>query len=324
MTGSQAYNPADPQKRRTIEQRGGFSQLSKVHFDAFLADVKRRARVRFTESKSSIRGLVEFLRTDQTSPQPLTYDQAIGKLANRWDPRLNKYQPCIRRVVAVWGTPQRYGDAATQVLSLGPREDDSADNILVFDNQENVRRFAAAYCKARFFHGCRRSTTEEAMTQGLKIDESCSAIGASDPGQSVIPGGGPIFLGERYSIAQDYGGSEANVLRVFLDSTRVTWPIPDRGHLAKFERNNHKVFRDHDNPRAVYTMADIPGIAMFCGKHSDVIQPDLPRTTEILRAIGSHDVNLPKETSALLNLHAAALEQGMISDSASGDANPRR
>jgi hypothetical protein len=125
--------------------------MSKIHFDAFIADVKRRAHIKFTESKSSIRGLVEFLRTDLGNPQPLTYEQALAKLANPRDPRLEKYQPCIRRVVTVWGTPTQYGDAATQVVSLAPQDGIPSGNLVVFDNHANVRRYAEAYYKARFF-----------------------------------------------------------------------------------------------------------------------------------------------------------------------------
>jgi hypothetical protein len=299
--------------------------MSQAHFDAFMADVKRRAHIKFTESKSSIRGLVEFLRTDLHHPQPLTTDQAIAKLANPRDPRLEKYQPCIRRVVTVWGTPTQYGDAATQVVPLAPQDGNPSGNLVVFDNHANVQRYAAAYYKARFFHGCRFQTTEDCMTKGLKIDESCSAIGATDPGRSKIPGGGPIFLGERCTIALDYGGTEDNVMRVFLDSTRVSWPLPDRGHGAKFERGNPKVYRDHDNSEAAYAMADIPGTAMFGGSHTDVIlrQPGSARTAEIVRAIGSHDGDLPKGTLALVNLHDEAIRQHLISDRATDDRNPR-
>ena len=299
--------------------------MSQAHFDAFMADVKRRAHIKFTESKSSIRGLVEFLRTDLHHPQPLTTDQAIAKLANPRDPRLEKYQPCIRRVVTVWGRPTQYGDAATQVVPLAPQDGNPSGNLVVFDNHANVQRYAAAYYKARFFHGSRHRSTDESMQRGLKIDESCSPIGATDPGRSKIPGGGPIFLGEIYSISEDYGGTEDNILRVFLDNTRVIWPLPDRGPGAKFVRGDPKVYRDLDNPRARYTMADIPGIAMFTGSHTDVIlrQPGSARTAEIVRAIGSHDGDLPKGTLALVNLHDEAIRQHLISDRATDDRNPR-
>jgi hypothetical protein len=162
------------------------------------------------------------------------------------------------------------------------------------------------------------------MTKGLKIDESCSAIGATDPGMFKIPGGGPIFLGERYDISAAYG-TEDNILRVFLDSARVSWPLPNRGNRAKFVRGDPKVYRDFDNPRAAYTMADIPGTAMFTGSHSDVIvrQPGSARTAEIVRAIGSHDGDLPQGTLALVNLHDEAIRQRLISDRATDDRNPR-
>lgn len=90
-------------------------------------------------------------------------------------------------------------------------------------------------------------------------------------------------------------------------------------------RDDPKVYRDFDNPRAAYTMADIPGNAMFTGSHSDVIlqHPGSARTAEILRAIGSHDGDLPRETLALVNLHDEAIRQHLISDRATDDKKPR-
>jgi hypothetical protein len=285
-----------------------------------MADVRSNAHVKFTESKSSIRGLIEYLRSNMTQPTPLTYEQAMGKVANQWDPRLRKYEACIRRLVTVWGSRNAtYGDAARQVLAV--RGD--ALNIVVVDNISNVQRYASAYYKSRFFHGCRCSPAV-AIQDGLKIDESCSNIGASDPGDRKIKGGGPIFLGESYSISYPYGGSEERVLRVFLDNTRVRTPLPDRGTKAIFVRNDPLIYRDHDNARAVYTMADIPATSLLSGTHRNEIIPsaESPRTKEVLRAIGSHDPNLPRETAALLNLHEEAIRGGLIADIASEDRNP--
>ena len=45
------------------------------------------------------------------------------------------------------------------------------------------------------------------------------------------------------------------------------------------------------------------------------------RTIAILLAIGSHDVNLPRDTSALFNLHLAALDHRLIADRPSEDKN---
>ena len=294
--------------------------MSQEHFEAFLADVRRANRT-FKESKSSLKGLIQHLRSEIADPHPITYDQAKQKTENPYDRRLAKYESALRRLAKAWGTSNPYIDEAVWIHHN--EGSTASDRLEIIDNSANSLRFARAFKLARFFHGTRRGNTDELMEQGLKIDESCSPIGATDPGMRTLDGGGPVFLGMTYEIGYDYAKKEEYVLRVFLDSSRATRPFPDRGNRAKFVRGDSSLYIDHDNPNARYTMADIPGTALFAGSVRDVIlsNPDSARTAEVLRAIGTHDPTLPRDTAALLNLLQAALDKNEVRNCASKDVD---
>lgn len=89
------------------------STKGKEHFDAFLGDVKNRASW-FTRSKSSVKGLLDFLEANTGNPKPFAgspdaqFNTALGHCANRLDERLEKYKPAIRALVAVWGSNRPY------------------------------------------------------------------------------------------------------------------------------------------------------------------------------------------------------------------------
>jgi hypothetical protein len=90
------------------------STKGQEHFDAFLKDVKGRTNW-FTRSKSSIKGLLDFLEANIGNPKPFAggspdaqLNGAIGHCANRRDERIGKYEPAIRALVAVWGSNRLY------------------------------------------------------------------------------------------------------------------------------------------------------------------------------------------------------------------------
>ena len=110
------------------------------------------------------------------------------------------------------------------------------------------------------------------------------------------------------------------MLRVFMDSSRLTRPIPER--TGSFQNGDPRIYRDHDNPRATYAMADIPPQNLFAGTHTAVIlpYPDAPRTTAGLAAIASHDDEFHSASNAvLLDLLRIAIDERLVSDGAPSD-----
>lgn len=90
------------------------STKGQEHFDAFLKDVKGRTNW-FTRSKSSVKGLLDFLEANIGDPKPFAggspdakLTAAIGHCDNRRDERIVKYEPAIRSLVAVWGSNRPY------------------------------------------------------------------------------------------------------------------------------------------------------------------------------------------------------------------------
>jgi hypothetical protein len=81
---------------------------STEQFNAFLAHA-RSLTFWFTESNSSLSGLLEHLRNSKNKPKRFSnFRDALSKCANPNDARLGKYKPAIESLVAVWGTAADY------------------------------------------------------------------------------------------------------------------------------------------------------------------------------------------------------------------------
>ena len=136
--------------------------MSKVHLDSFLAHARSLRRGKFTESRSSLLGLITFLRANVGSPKPLSFDAVKRELSNPHDPRLGKYQPAIAALVNVWASAQPYSNAAVQIMPA-PLMGGSLQDKVAIPHSDNARRFAVAYKKARLFSGLRYANVDDVM-----------------------------------------------------------------------------------------------------------------------------------------------------------------
>jgi hypothetical protein len=101
------------------------------HFKAFLKDLEK-INNKFTRSRSSVAGLLDFLEKHVTSPTPFTgqndeakVQTALGKCQNPRDARLIKYHDAIKRMVGVWGTNRSYPTIhVAGVVASGNRDKD--------------------------------------------------------------------------------------------------------------------------------------------------------------------------------------------------------
>lgn len=76
--------------------------------EAFIAHLKSLTAT-FTESRSSLKNLLVYLRNPLNQSKPFGNAQdAINKCANPRDARIAKYKPAINSLVAVWGTDGDY------------------------------------------------------------------------------------------------------------------------------------------------------------------------------------------------------------------------
>ncbi|MEW6518190.1 MAG: hypothetical protein AB1461_02140 [Thermodesulfobacteriota bacterium] len=88
-----------------------------AHYNAFLADLKNRTN-KFTESRSSVKNLLKYLRDTKDAPLPFaSVDAAKAHCKDRNDKRLDKYEPAIRALVRVWGTGTAYQAEVARVAA---------------------------------------------------------------------------------------------------------------------------------------------------------------------------------------------------------------
>jgi hypothetical protein len=101
------------------------------HVQAFIKDLEGSTK-KFTRSRSSVEGLLDYLDAHANAPTPFTgqneaakFQDALGKCANTRDERLLKYHEAIKRLVRVWGTNQAYPSLVIRsVVTSGSRSDD--------------------------------------------------------------------------------------------------------------------------------------------------------------------------------------------------------
>ena len=88
-----------------------------AHYQVFQDDLKNRTS-KFTQSRSSTKGLLDHLNKTKNNPQPfdsITAAKAYCKKPN--DERLKKYEPALKALVRVWGTPNPYHAEAVVVAT---------------------------------------------------------------------------------------------------------------------------------------------------------------------------------------------------------------
>ena len=89
---------------------------STAQINAFIAHVKKLTG-KFTESRSSLRNLLVFLRIPANSKKRFISEQDIkNRCANPRDSRLAKYGPAIKELMRVWGTTLDYGQKTAPVI----------------------------------------------------------------------------------------------------------------------------------------------------------------------------------------------------------------
>ena len=71
------------------------------YVEDFLQDVKN-INPKFTESRSSLKGLFKYLRKTQQVPWTISYASALTFCKSN-DSRLIKYEPALKRLISVWG-----------------------------------------------------------------------------------------------------------------------------------------------------------------------------------------------------------------------------
>jgi hypothetical protein len=272
--------------------------MSHQDYTAFLDDARGISSA-FKPKTSSLWPLVKFLQDNEGRPVEMSYTDARNMIAPRdLGPggRFLKYIPAVNRLVSVWGTRKDY------------------------PTRERIERYAAAYPKARFWHGVKMGGDMAAIYEaGLLTSKSASEIGAADPGmrEPIAGAKGPIFLAYDIKIAQDYG-KHNGIFRVFLNATRTQrpWSAP-RGFID----GDVHLWHDSDNANAVLTMADIPGANLLWGSHRDQLLNNLDsvRSRTIAMCIASHDQSLPQDPASCANLHRFAVESGMIKDALEQD-----
>lgn len=81
--------------------------MSQHHMEGFLAEVMR-INHGFNEGRSSLQGLLRYLRNTSANPTRLTVAQAKQQCANPRDARLAKYDAAITHLTGVWGTTNPY------------------------------------------------------------------------------------------------------------------------------------------------------------------------------------------------------------------------
>ncbi len=254
----------------------------------------------FRESASSLSLFLTYMRQDIANQ--VHYQEPMARLRLGNDGRLQKYRKAIEALIFVWGTNSVF------MPSLVDRSD----------------AMAAAYKKARLFHGFRGATAAEKLLIGLRTMDCNTALGSADPGGSNPPN--PIYLGREYHIAMSYSLDAAKIFRLFLDNTRmVTVPFRNRDpHLMRvFNGNDGVIYRDPDNASAVYTMMDIgPNLCVANTLTADILNlPNSARAQAVLNAIKSHDMTLGMLPAVQLqDVFRYAVQSGRISDTAALDA----
>jgi len=106
-------------------------RMGRQHFQAFLGDLEK-INNKFTRSRSSVAGLLDFLEKQIASPTPFAGQNehakvltALGKCQNPNDARLIKYHDAIKRMVGVWGTDRSYPSIhVASVIVTGNRDSD--------------------------------------------------------------------------------------------------------------------------------------------------------------------------------------------------------
>jgi hypothetical protein len=105
---------------------------AKEQIDAFIAHLKSLTNT-FTESRSSLRSLLVYLRNPANQNKPFSSAQdAIKKCANPNDARLGKYRLAIDSLVAVWGT---MGDYQRTAVLVAPPSGRGGGNAMTLVNE---------------------------------------------------------------------------------------------------------------------------------------------------------------------------------------------
>ena len=267
--------------------------------NGFLIQVKQ-INPGFREAASSLCLFLTYMRQDIANQ--VHYQEPTARLRLGNDGRLQKYRKAIEALIFVWGTNNGF------MPSLVDRSD----------------AMAAAYKKARLFHGFRGTTAAAKLLIGLRTQDCYTRLGSADPGGSDPPN--PIYLGRRYQIALDYSGDATNIFRLFLDNTRmIAVPYTERPVelIRTFDPTDGVIYRDPDNPSAVYTMMDIgPNLCVANTLTLDILNaPASPRAQAVLNAIKSHDIALGMlAPNQLQDVFRFAVQSGRISDTAALDA----
>lgn len=267
--------------------------------NGFLIQVKQ-INPGFRESGSSLSPFLTYLRQDIANQVHYQENTARQRLGN--DGRIQKYRKATEALLFAWGTNSGF------LPSLVDKSD----------------AMAAAYRKARLFHGFRGIDAAAKLLIGLRTQDCNTALGSADPGRDNPPN--PIYLGRRYQIAMDYSGNAMNIFRLFLDNTRmIAAPFTERpAHLMRtFNGADGVIYRDPDNPSAVYTMMDIgPNLCVANTLTADILTlPASPRAQAVLNAIKSHDMALGAlPANQVQDVFRYAVQSGRISDTAAMDA----
>lgn len=93
-----------------------------AHFQAFQDDLKKRTG-KFTWSRSSTKGLLDHLKKTKSNPQPFDSINAAKAFCKKpKEDRLQKYEPAIKALVRVWGTPNPYRAEAISAATHSGRD----------------------------------------------------------------------------------------------------------------------------------------------------------------------------------------------------------